>query len=72
MKGYPMNIKQALARSRTHGEIVTCADTQEAIDLLRGKADGSVDLVGQYGYVDVWGTDNDGNEYRLHVTPEAI
>lgn len=66
-----MNIKQALARSRTHREIVACVDTRAAIDSLCGKADGSVDLVSQYGYFDIWGTDDDGNEYRLHVTPEV-
>lgn len=66
-----MNIEQALARCRTHDEIVHCADTRGAIDVLCGRAEGSTDLVSQYGYVDVWGTDDEGNEYRLHVTPST-
>lgn len=64
-----MNIAQALARAQTHIEIVHCEDTQEAIDALVSEADGSVDVVAQYGHVDVWGTDEDGGEWRLNVTP---
>lgn len=65
-----MNIEQALARSTSHTEIVACTGTREEIDGLCAEADGSTDLVSQYGYVDVWGTDDDGVEYRLHITPE--
>ena len=64
-----MTIEQALARSQSHTEIVRCEATQEEIDGLCAEAEGSCDLVSQYGYVDVWGTDDDGEEYRLHITP---
>jgi hypothetical protein len=64
-----VNIKQALARSQSHTEIVHCTATREEIDGLCAEAEGSADLVSQYGYVDVWGTDDDGAEYRLHITP---
>lgn len=64
-----MNIAEAITRSRSHDEIVRCEDTRAEIDALCAESDGSVDLVSQYGYVDVWGTDDDGGEYRLHVTP---
>jgi hypothetical protein len=64
-----VNIEQALARSTSHTEIVSCTGTREEIDGLCAEADGSTDLVNQYGYVDVWGTDDDGVEYRLHITP---
>lgn len=66
-----MNIAQALVRSQSHTEIVHCADTRAEIDALCADAEGSEDLVSQYGYVDIWGTDDDGVEYRLHVTPET-
>jgi hypothetical protein len=65
-----VNIEQALARSTSHTEIVSCTGTREEIDGLCAEADGNTDLVTQYGYVDVWGTDDDGVEYRLHITPE--
>lgn len=63
-----MNIEQALARSRSHTEIVRCEATQSEIDGLCAEAEGSCDLTAQYGYVDVWGSDDDGGEYRLHIT----
>lgn len=64
-----MNIEQALLRSQTHNEIVSCEATQEEIDGLCAEAEGSCDLVAQYGYVDVWGVEDDGVEYRLHIVP---
>jgi hypothetical protein len=62
-------IEEALSRGQSHTEIVQCTATRAEIDGLCAKADGSVDLISQYGYVDVWGTDDDGVEYRLHITP---
>lgn len=66
-----MTIEQALTRSRSNTEIVACEATQEEIDALCAEAEGSTDLISQYGYVDVWGTDDDGEEYRLQITPIA-
>ena len=67
-----MTIEQALTRSTSNDEIVDCYASQAEIDALCGEAEGSCDLVSQYGYVDVWGTDDDGGEYRLHVTPAPV
>ena len=67
-----MNIMQALSRSQSHTEIVHCEGTRAEIDGLCAEAEGSVDLVSQYRYVDVWGTDDDGVEYRLHITPSEV
>ena len=67
-----MNINQALSHCKSHDDIVHCTATREEIDGLCAEADGSVDLISQYGYVDVWGTNDDGVEYRLHVTPDEI
>ena len=64
-----MNIAQAITRSRSHTEIVRCEDTRQEIEALCAEADGYTDLVHQYGYIDIWGTDDDGEGYRLHVTP---
>lgn len=64
-----MNIRQALARSLTHNEIVACVGTTNEIETICSEADGSCDLVSQYGYVDVWGADEDGQEYRLYISP---
>lgn len=65
-----MNIQQALSRSTSHTEIVNCEDTQAEIDALCAEAEGSVEVNQDgYHYYDVWGTDDDGGEYRLHVTP---
>lgn len=62
-----MTIDQAIDRSRTHTEIVTCRGTQDEIEQACAQAEGSCDLLAQYGYVDVWGTTDDGAEYRLHI-----
>lgn len=40
-------------------------DVDTIVSELSGE--GSVDLTTQYGYVDVWGTDDDGNEWRVFV-----
>lgn len=66
-----MNIDQAMQRAATHTQIVRCEATQAEIDAFCARAEGSRDLVSQYGYVDVWGTDDDAGEYRLHITPVA-
>jgi photosystem II stability/assembly factor-like uncharacterized protein len=62
-----MNLEQAIARSVSNNEIVHCEAAMVDIEAL--DSEGSTDVVSQYGYVDVWGTTDAGDEWRLHVTP---
>lgn len=68
-----MDIAEALVKSRSQTQIVHCTDTRAEIDALCAEAEGYVE-VDQDGahYVEIWGTDDDGEGYRIHVTPEEL
>jgi hypothetical protein len=67
-----VNLIDAIARSQSHDEIVHCEAAQDEIDGLCSEAEGYVDRTAEpgHGYVDVWGTDDDGVPWRLAITLE--
>ena len=59
-------IEKAIERSVTHNETVTVdADADDLAELL-GACDDSCDVRDQYGWVEAWGTTDDGDEWRVH------
>lgn len=68
-------VDRAIGRSITHDEIVSIELTEEEIETMLPDGDDSVDLVHQYGYIDIWGTIDDeesphhGADWRLYVHP---
>jgi len=62
----------AIERSITHGEIVTIDHSPEAIEELSRACDDSVTTSGEDDctVVEYWGTDDDGNSWRVHTQTE--
>lgn len=59
------NATHAIARSISHNEIVTIDATKEDVATLIAECDDHVDAGDVHEY---WGTDDDGNTWRVHVT----
>lgn len=59
-----MNAARAVARSVSHGEIVTVCDEGELCDELTALAD---DSAVNGTVVEFWGTTDDGDQWRVHV-----
>lgn len=66
-----MTTEQAIARSVSHNEIVTLDYDAEALDALESESEGSVDNTA-YGVHELWGTTDDGDEWRVHVRAEVV
>ena len=65
-----MNAQQAIARSVSHDEIVTFEASASDHDALSERCEDSCDLTAQYGYVDYWGSDGDGDwRVQARVAP---
>lgn len=64
------NVEQAIARSKSHNEIVTIEHDAAAIEALTIEAltiecDDHVETAHVHEF---WGTDEAGNEWRVHVS----
>ena len=65
-----MNALDLIARSISHTEITHAEWTeQRAADLL-AESDDSVENADQ-NVIEYWGTDEDGNEWRVHLDTEG-
>lgn len=65
-----MTAQQAIERSVSHTEIVTFEATAADLDALHDRCESSVDVRAQYGYVEFWGSDGDGDwRVRAKVAP---
>ncbi len=60
----------AIARSISHNEIVTVDYDVTLADMLSAESDDSV-VNSAYRVTEYWGTDEDGNEWRVHMRHET-
>ncbi len=60
--------EQAIARSINHREIVTIDYDSDAAGDLSAASD---DNVAANGLTEYWGTDGEGNEWRVHMRTEV-
>lgn len=63
-----MNTEQAILRSIIHNEIVHVDESDIDLDVLRSERD---DEVENGDVIEFWGTDAEGNEWRVHVKADA-
>ena len=66
----PMNAQQAIERSVTYDETVTFDATEADLLALYDRCEDFADVRGQYGWVELWGTDGD-RSWRVHARLEA-
>ena len=64
MSNNTMTAEQAIQRSISHNEIVHIAHDSEAVEALTVRCDDHVEANEEHEF---WGTDDDGNEWRVHV-----
>lgn len=64
-----MTAKSAIRESITRDRIVTLDYDADLVDELSSLCDDSVEA---YGLTEYWGTDEDGDSWRVHVVDEAV
>lgn len=62
-----MDALQAITRSISHNEIVTVSLDKAGIEELEALCDDSVDVSGERDRIEFWGTNTDGEHWRVHV-----
>lgn len=62
-----MDALQAITRSISHNEIVTVSLDKAGIEELEALCDDSVDVSGDRDRIEFWGTNTDGEHWRVHV-----
>lgn len=60
-------VRDAIARSVSHTEIVHLDYGSEELSILMAECDDYTDA--NDGVVEFWGTDGDGDEWRVHMRP---
>lgn len=58
--------ENAITRSISHNEIVTIEWSHEAHEYLLVRCEDHVET-GKYDSEEFWGTDDDGNDWRVHL-----